>query len=83
MNNEHKLTRNKSVSNSLIWYEIDPADAETDLDTLAKRIMNDIQMEGLTWKSQYKKEPFAYGICKLLIACVVQDELVSLESVRD
>ena len=82
MNND-KLTRQASVSNSLIWFAIDPEDAETDLDSLAKRIMKDISMDGLAWKQQYKKEPFAYGICKLLIACVVQDELVSIEQVQE
>lgn len=36
-------------------------------------------MDGLTWKEEYKKEPIAYTICKLVVGCVVEDEKVSVD----
>ena len=36
-------------------------------------------MDGLFWKTEYKKEPIAYGVHKLVIGCVVEDDKVSSE----
>ena len=38
-----------------------------------------IELDGLFWKTEYKKEPVAYGIYKLVIGCVVEDEKVSTD----
>jgi translation elongation factor EF-1beta len=36
-------------------------------------------MDGLFWKTEYKKEPIAYGVHKLVIGCVVEDAKVSTD----
>ena len=56
-----------------------PLESETDLDVLKTRIYTDIKLDGLVWGLDYKKVPVAYGIFKLLIACVVEDEKVSVD----
>ena len=49
--------------------EVKPIDDQIDLDTLAQLIFNiDRQIE---WKTEYKKEPVAFGIYKLIVGCVM------------
>jgi hypothetical protein len=36
-------------------------------------------MPGLLWKTEYVKEPVAYGIFKLIIASTIEDDLVSTD----
>ena len=50
-----------------------PIDDTTDLDAVATKIMDEIQMDGLVWKTEYKKEPVAFGIFKLIIGMVIED----------
>lgn len=38
-----------------------------------------IEMDGLFWKTEYKKEPIAYGIHKLVIGCVVEDDKIGVD----
>ena len=40
-------------------------------------------MDGLFWKTEYKKEPIAYGVNKLVIGCVVEDEKVSTDDLQE
>lgn len=58
-----------------------PWDVETNLDELAQTIMK-IEMDGLFWKTEYKKEPIAYGIHKLVIGCVVEDDKIGVDDLQ-
>jgi translation elongation factor EF-1beta len=57
---------------------VKPYEAETDLDELAKKVLS-IEMDGLFWKTEYKKDPIAYGVNKLVVGCVVEDEKVCVD----
>ena len=70
------------VAKSLILWEVKPWEAETDLDEMARLVLS-IQMDGLEWKTEYKKEPIAYGVYKLVIGAVVEDEKVSTDDVQE
>ena len=63
-------------------FEVKPVDSDTDLDKLAADIFK-ISMEGLYWKTQYKKEPVAFGIYKLIIGVTVEDEKVSVDGLQE
>lgn len=52
------------------------------MDALAKEILK-IEMDGLVWKTEYKKEPIAYGVFKLHIGCVIEDEKVSTDDLQE
>ena len=52
------------VAKSLIVWEVKPWGEDTDLEALADKIIG-IQMDGLYWKTEWKKEPVAYGIFKI------------------
>lgn len=70
------------IAKSLIVWEVKPWEAETNLDDLAKLILA-IQLDGLEWKTEYKKEPIAYGVFKLVIGAVVEDEKVSTDDIQE
>lgn len=74
----NKKKKKEVIAQSLVMFEVKPADSETDLDKVAQDIFK-IKQDGLYWKTQYKKEPVAFGIFKLLIGVTVEDEKVSVD----
>ena len=70
------------VAKSIIVWEVKPWGEETDLDALAAKILA-INMDGLSWKTEYKKEPIAYGVFKIVIGAVVEDAKVSTDLVEE
>jgi len=62
----------------LIIWDVKPWGEETDLDALAAEILK-IEQDGLLWKTQYKKEPIAFGVNKLVIGATVEDAKVSTD----
>lgn len=77
-----KKVKAEVIAKSLILWDVKPIGEETDLDELAKRII-EIEMDGLLWKTQYKKEPVAYGIFKLVIGATIEDAKVSTDDLEE
>jgi len=75
-----KAKKAAPVAKSLIIWEVKPWGEETDLQVLADKILA-IEMDGLMWKTEWKKEPVAYGIFKIQIGATVEDEKVSTDDV--
>jgi len=71
------------VAKSLVILEIKPWGPETDLDELAKKVLKEVAMDGLVWKTEYKKEPVAYGVFKIVIGVVVEDAKVSVDDIQE
>ena len=67
------------VAKSLVILEVKPWGPDVDLDKLGKRICDEVKKDGLFWKTEFKKEPIAYGVHKIVIGCVVEDEKVSVD----
>ena len=63
-------------------FDVKPYEAETDLDQLFVKVIG-IEMDGLQWKQDNKKEPIAYGVCKLVVGCVIEDNKVSVDDLID
>jgi elongation factor 1-beta len=80
---DKKKNKPKVIAKSSVMFAVNPIDDETDLDVLCKRIWNEITMDGLVWGLDMKKEPVAFGIFKLIICCVVEDEKVSVDDVEE
>ena len=74
-----KKEKPKVIAQSLVLFEVKPLDDETNLDDVAARIINEIVLDGCYWKTEYKKEPIAFGIFKLIIGVTVEDEKVSVD----
>ena len=61
--------------------EVKPWDDETDMAKLEESVRS-IEMDGLVWGAS-KLVPIGYGIKKLQITLVVEDELVSLDELQE
>jgi elongation factor 1-beta len=71
------------VAKSLILWDVKGWDDETDLGALAAKILSEIQMDGLVWKEEWKLEPVAFGVKKLQVGAVVEDEKVSADYISE
>lgn len=71
------------IAKSLVIWEVKPVDDETDLQVLGKRIISEIQQDGLYWKTEFKTQPIAYGIEKIIIGATIEDAKVSTDDVQE
>lgn len=69
------------VAKSSVILDVKPWDDETDM-TVTEKLVRGIQMDGLVWGAS-KLVPLAYGIKKLQIMCVVEDEKVSIDELQE
>ena len=79
---KQKKKKAAPVAKSLIVWDVKPWSADTDLNAVANKILG-IQMDGLYWKTEWKKEPVAYGVFKIQIGATVEDEKVSTDLIQE
>ena len=82
-NKDKKKKKKKEVDKSHVILEIKGWDAEQDLEELAKKIISEIKKDGLNWNTGYKLEEVAFGIKKLVIAFLAEDEKCSVQDIVD
>jgi translation elongation factor EF-1beta len=71
------------IAKSIVLWDVKGYSDETDLDSIATRIFAQITQDGLVWKTEYRKEPLAFGVKKLVIGSVIEDEKVSTDDIID
>merc|ERR1739845_17924 len=76
-------TKGAVIAKSMITLDVKPFDDETDLDALAAKIKSEIQMDGLVWGAKHEKKPLAFGIFKLVVTAVVEDDKVSTDDLTE
>jgi len=76
-----KANKPKTIAKSVVTLEVKPWDDETDMKALEDSVRS-VTMEGLVWGAS-KLVPIGYGIRKLQITLVVEDELVSLDELQE
>ena len=78
-----KKKKKEVIAMSLVMLEVKPLDSETNLDDLAKKLFAEVKNDegGLYWKTEYKKEPVAFGIFKLIVGFSCEDEKVSVDGI--
>jgi elongation factor 1-beta len=69
------------IAKSLILLDVKVWEPEQDLDALASKIINNIVRDGIFWKTEYQLKDVAFGVKKILIGVVVEDEKVSIDDV--
>merc|ERR1711981_456909 len=79
---EKVAKKGATIAKSMITMDVKPFDDETDLDELALKI-KEIAMDGLVWGAKHEKKPLAYGIFKLVVTAVVEDEKVSTDDLTE
>jgi len=76
-----KADKPKTIAKSVVTLEVKPWDDETDMKELEKAVRS-IEQDGLVWGSS-KLVAIGYGIKKLQITLVIEDELVSLDELQE
>jgi len=76
-------TKGVVAAKSMITLDVKPFDDETDLDALAAKIKSEIEMPGLVWGQKHEKKPLAFGIFKLVVTAVVEDDKVSTDDLTE
>ncbi|KAB5595709.1 Elongation factor 1-beta [Ceratobasidium theobromae] len=79
--NARKANKPKTIAKSVVTLEVKPWDDETDMAKLEESVRS-IEQEGLVWGAS-KLVAIGYGIKKLQITLVVEDELVSLDELQE
>ncbi|XP_065080315.1 probable elongation factor 1-beta [Ochlerotatus camptorhynchus] len=79
--NAKKSKKPALIAKSSIILDVKPWDDETDMKEMEKSVRN-IEMDGLLWGAA-KLVPVGYGILKLQICCVIEDEKVSVDELQE
>ncbi|RLN73130.1 hypothetical protein BBJ28_00002792 [Nothophytophthora sp. Chile5] len=77
-----KKEKKKPVERSQVVLEVKPWEAETNLEELAAKIKA-LPIEGLSWGEGHKLVPVAFGIKKLLVQCIIIDDMVLLDDITE
>ena len=80
---EGKKGKKKEVDKSHVILEVKGWEADQDLEALAKKILTTIKKDGLSWNTGYKLEEVAFGVKKLIIAFLVEDDKCSVQEIVD
>jgi glutathione S-transferase/translation elongation factor EF-1beta len=78
-----KAAKKPPVAKSLVVWDVKGWDDTTDLTALGNKILAEIAMDGLSWKTEFKLEPVAFGVKKLQIGAVIEDEKVSADGIAE
>lgn len=78
---EKKAKKPALIAKSNVILDVKPWDDETDMKEM-ERLVRTIEMEGLLWGTS-KLVPLAFGIKKLTISCVVEDDKVSVDDLEE
>ncbi|XP_064597201.1 elongation factor 1-delta-like isoform X2 [Liolophura sinensis] len=78
---EKKKKKGPLVAKSNLVLDVKPWDDETDMAELEKHVRS-IKMDGLLWGNS-KLVPVGYGIKKLQITCVIEDDKVSTDDLEE
>merc|ERR1711997_480605 len=78
---EKKSKKPKMIAKTNVLFDVKPWDDETDMEAL-KEACKSIEMDGLLWGAS-KLVPVGYGINKLQLMCVVEDDKVSIEELSE
>jgi len=70
------------IAKSSILLDVKPWDDETDMVEM-ERLVRTIEADGLLWAAKAKLVPVGYGIKKLQIGCVVEDDKVGTDFLED
>ncbi|CAM6000927.1 unnamed protein product [Sphagnum balticum] len=78
-----KKEKAKVVAKSILVFDVKVYEAEQDLEALAVKIRSEITLDGLVWSGEHKILPVAYGVNKLQIGCVIEDDKILTDDIFD
>ena len=76
-----KKKKAKKPEKSAVIYEIKPLEAGQDMAELERRVRS-VQKDGLMWGEEFKVEDVAFGIQKLVVQAIIEDDKVDLADIE-
>ncbi|CAM9553222.1 unnamed protein product, partial [Chrysoparadoxa australica] len=74
--------KKKKVERSQMVVEVKPWEADADLMALFKKIQQ-VPVKGCVWGEACNLVPVAFGVKKIVLSCVVEDEICGMDDVTD
>ena len=74
--------KKKNVGRTQVILDIKPSEIEVDLNQLWRDICA-TPINGVTWGEGFEIEPVAFGICKLVMSCVMVDDEVGMDDITE
>lgn len=69
------------IAKSILFFDVKVYEQETDLQQLAGKIYDEVKLDGLVWNKEHKIMPVAFGMNKLQMACVIEDDKVMTDDI--
>merc|ERR1712183_1185385 len=69
------------IAKSVVVFDVKGYEEGQDFEALAKKIRAEVNMDGLVWMDQHKVLPIAFGMKKLQITMLIEDEKVQTDDV--
>jgi len=79
--NEKKAGKPKAAAKSVVTLDVKPWDDKTDMEQMAVKVRS-VEWDGLVWGLS-KLVPVGYGINKLQINLVIEDDKISLDELQE
>jgi len=76
-----KKEKKAVIAKTIFVFDVKVYEEDEDLDKLAAKILAEIILDGLVWNKDYKLVPVAYGIKKIQMGCVVEDDKVASDDI--
>jgi elongation factor 1-beta len=79
-----KAAKPKPIAKSIVVFEVKVYEVMTDaeLEVLAKRVL-ELKIDGLVWNNEPKYVEVAYGVRKIQMGCVIEDDKVLTDDIFD
>lgn len=73
--------KKKAIAKTIIVFNVKVFEEEQDLNALAKKIIAEINPDGLVWNKEYKLVPIAFGMKMIQLGCIVEDDKVQTDDI--
>ena len=71
------------IAKSKVVFDVKGYETEQDFDSLGKRIVSEIKKDGLVWQDSFKVLPIAFGMKKLQLTMIIEDDKISADDILE
>lgn len=80
---EAKKEKKVIIAKSRVVFDVKGYETEQDFDALGKNIKSQITKDGLVWQDTFKVLPIAFGMKKLQMTMIIEDEKISADDILE
>lgn len=78
---EKKKEKKVIIAKSIVAFDVKGYEVGQDYEAMAQKIKAEVKMDGLVWMDQHKILPIAFGMQKLQMSMLIEDDKVQTEDV--